>query len=81
MVIPLPVYQKVCPAPVFTLLLELTSLTGGAAGTGIPPPPGASVTDIDDSGPIGSSPNGKSSGNGVGTGGDWDRLSDEGRNA
>ena len=77
----LSVYQKVCPAPVFTLLLELTSLTGGAAGTGVPLPPGASVTDIDDSLPNLGSPNAKSngSGSGPGSGGDWDRLSDEGR--
>ena len=73
------VYQKVCPAPVFALLLELTSLTGGATGTDAPPRPGASVTDIDDSSPIAGSPNGKSSGSGAGSGGEWERLSDEGR--
>jgi import receptor subunit TOM20 len=77
------VYQKVCPAPVFALLLELTSLTGGAGGIGVPPQPGASVIDIDDSSPVAGSPNGKSSGtgSGMGSGGEWERVSDEGRRA
>ncbi|ORY32130.1 mitochondrial outer membrane translocase complex, subunit Tom20 domain-containing protein [Naematelia encephala] len=75
------IYQKVVPAPIFALLLELTSLTGG--GMGGAPPPGASLADIDE-GEITGSPNGATSatsgsGSGMGSGGEWERLSDEER--
>jgi len=70
----IPVYQKVCPPPVFALFLEIVELSGALPGAGgggggqgpipIPSGPGASVADIDD---------GSSSANG--SGGDWDKVS------
>jgi import receptor subunit TOM20 len=61
------VYQKVVPPPVFALLIELTSLTGGATG-GPPAPAPASVADIDDGL---SSPTGRSLGSGSG---EWENV-------
>ncbi|ORX38243.1 mitochondrial outer membrane translocase complex, subunit Tom20 domain-containing protein [Kockovaella imperatae] len=78
------IYQKVAPPPVFALLLELTSLTGGGPagagagfGAGGPPPQApASIDDIDEGGsPTGDS-QGTSSGSGMGSGGDWERVSE-----
>ncbi len=81
------VYQKVVPAPIFTLLLELTSLAptpssgpgiGSGSGAGAPAQRvEASVADIDDSSPVGSAQS-LGGGSGSGSGGDWEKLSEEG---
>ncbi|WWD19313.1 hypothetical protein CI109_103771 [Kwoniella shandongensis] len=84
------IYQKVVPPPVWNLLIEITSLSSaelGGSGAGasasagaIPAQAQASVADIDDASPVGGdapSPNGASQGSGA----EWEKLSQESREA
>ncbi|KAK4683560.1 hypothetical protein P7C73_g6684, partial [Tremellales sp. Uapishka_1] len=74
------IYQKVVPPSVFALLLELTALAGPDSSDPSmpPPPPQATVSDLDDASPAEiESPTGATS-SGVGSGNEWDQLSDEG---
>ncbi|KAK8854551.1 hypothetical protein IAR55_003290 [Kwoniella newhampshirensis] len=82
------IYQKVVPPPVWNLLIEITSLSsselsgaGARSSAGaIPAQPQASVADIDDASPVGgdaASPNGASQGSGA----EWEKLSQESREA
>jgi hypothetical protein len=76
-----PVYQKVVPAPVFALLIELTTLgpeTEGAAARA-PAPAAASLADIDDAEAEGSGSPAGAGGSASGlSGNEWERVSDEG---
>jgi hypothetical protein len=76
-----PVYQKVVPAPVFALLIELTTLgpeTEGAAALA-PAPAAASLADIDDAEAEGSGSPAGAGGSASGlSGNEWERVSDEG---
>ncbi|EIW68330.1 hypothetical protein M231_00348 [Tremella mesenterica] len=79
-------YQRVVPPPIFDLLVQLSTLSSGPTGptlTAVPPRPEASVADVDDSSPDSgsggeanslNSPNGASSG--MGSGGEWEKVSD-----
>ncbi|WVQ68543.1 hypothetical protein V866_000132 [Kwoniella sp. B9012] len=79
------IYQRVVPPPVWALLIELTSLSGasaasssGPASTAIPPPPQASVADIDDASPVvGEAPSPTSASASQGSGTDWEKVSEE----
>ncbi|WWC90425.1 uncharacterized protein L201_005360 [Kwoniella dendrophila CBS 6074] len=77
------IYQRVVPAPVWALLIELTSLSGASAASGpgastaIPAQPQASVADIDDASPVTGEVPSPISAASQGSGNEWEKVNEE----